>query len=143
MKELKNGDTVEFGAPVSMCQNCWEELREAIKMRGLDHLVSKNGHSLADRMQRMAAGDRGNDNFDPLIQATLAIYANMVRAFGAALGSPNAPPCILCWMNEHANDECDNPDCSGKHDSGHDWINYAADGQLKDAQKRGLVSLPN
>jgi len=114
---------------MKMCMDHWDELRAAIKERGLDHFVSGSGKELAERTVGALGGDDSVDVFDPLMSANIMIVGNAMNAAGfGILGNDKSGNeiCPICYGEKH------DPDV-GK------WISYAADGCLEYAQEMGFV----
>ena len=104
---------------MKLCDRHWEELRAAIKAKGIWDLVASSGEALKPVVERDLAGKAPErpEHFDPLLAATFAIYNNGLRAGGLYLMMPD----------EEGNDRC--PICEGLR-NGHadcaNWIGYAA-----------------
>ena len=112
-----------------MCKPHWDELREAIRARGIYDMVSANGPELAERLQ---AG-----KFDPLMSAHMAIVTNAMQVVGLDIMANNedgSERCPLCYLIGAC--PCNNDPCSFKT-----WINQAADDAAKTARElRGQPS---
>lgn len=120
---------------MKLCQRHWTELKEAITQRGLFHLVSKDGKIATERVVSELQSGSTEENYDPLMSATMMIYTNALKCFGLELMMDDAP-CPLCLLDKHA-EECTEENCA--RSSGHDWIRFAADGQLQYAQEKGII----
>lgn len=110
----------------------WNDLREAIKERGLWHLVSKNGEEAIKSVTNQIEGKE--HHYDPLMAGNFAIWSNALDAGGLYLMGKDENGneyCPLCELDKHTN--CD-PKASVK------WITGCADEQLKICQEKGLVS---
>lgn len=124
---------------MKMCQAHWDKLKAGITEEGLMKFVSNNGEQATEKIQQQAMGDDSNATYDPLMSANFAIWNNLLQQFGLGAMAPDAPPCLLCYMNECAKNGCGDPECKLKHDSGDDWIAYAVRDQVEEAKKRGLL----
>jgi hypothetical protein len=80
-------------------------------------------------------GDNSSSTYDPLMAASFAIWDNALEAFGIEIMYADAL-CPLCLMDNHKK-TCTEPGCEAQ--SGDDWIQFAADGQLEVARKMRLV----
>jgi hypothetical protein len=121
---------------LKICDDHWKKLRAAIELRGLSHLVIGSPEKAVNVLAAQASDSQGfKDTYDPLMAANFAIWNNALEAFGLNMMVDDAP-CPLCLMDDHAA-ECTEPDC--KKNSGLDWIEFAADGQLEVARQKGLV----
>jgi hypothetical protein len=127
---------------MKLCDDCWTKLKEAIEARGLMHLVAKNGQTATEMLTQQLKGNDCNETYDPLMSAFFAILGNLLDAFGLNILVDDAP-CPLCYLTECSKAGCGDPKCTRKHDSGEDWIRYAADDQLDQARKRGLIGQAN
>jgi hypothetical protein len=117
---------------LKICEEHWNKLRAAIELRGLSRFVAGGAQKAVNLLASSASF---GDTFDPLMAANFAIWNNALEAFGLNMMVEDAP-CPLCLMDKHAA-ECTEPDC--KKNSGLDWIEFAADGQLEVARQKGLL----
>lgn len=123
---------------MKFCLPHWDELKEAIKKRGLFHLVAKDGQAAVERMKEEMAGTQGDDNYDPLMTAHWMITGKALEMAGLYL--LHGDLCPLCELNSHAK--------KGAFPDGvvpsTEWINGCCDAVLKYCQERHLVtaSLP-
>lgn len=120
---------------MKLCQECWNELKEAIEQRGLMHLVAKGGEEAVKQIDAQLSGDTSARNYDPLMAANFAIWNQSLSSFGLGMMAPDAP-CPLCHKTE-IESVCTDPSCNKQ--SGHDWIRFAADDQLAYSRHHGLV----
>ena len=125
---------------MKICQEHWNQLREAIEQRGMGHLVAKNGETAAQNAVASLQGADTKETFDPLMNANFAIWSNSIQCFGIEIMAENAP-CPLCALDNHVK-ECTDEKCQFKQ-TGADWIGFAADGQLENAREKGLIGEPN
>lgn len=112
------------GAPMKICQPHWDELRRAIRDRGLEQYVSKDGADAAARLVRSMEEKQSKANFDPLMAAHTAILSNALRIGGLYILAPAEGGGLRC------------PICHLKRP---EWIDYAANDQLMTARELGLV----
>jgi hypothetical protein len=122
---------------MKICQEHWNKLKQAIELRGLSHLVAGNAEKATQMLLAQSDPTASfKDTFDPLLAANFSIWNNALEAFGLEMMAEGAP-CPLCLMDDHA-EKCTEPTC--KKNSGSDWIEFAADGQLEVAQQKGLTA---
>lgn len=124
---------------MKICADHWGKLKAAIELRGLTYLVAASGEKAVAMLEARIADPKADfkDTYDPLMAANFAIWNNALEAFGLGVMAEDAL-CPLCLMDKHAA-ECAEPECA--KNSGLDWIEFAADGQLEVARQKGLVSL--
>lgn len=128
---------------MKFCQAHWDKLHDAIKDRGLWHLVAKSGEAAQEAAKRQLEGTDTAADFDPLMSAHWAIYARAIDCGGLYLmgtdesGANDGDFCPLCELNKHA-DRTGMPEGQGEP-SDH-WINGCCDAQLEYARELGLVS---
>jgi hypothetical protein len=113
---------------MKMCQSHYEQLKDAIKDRGLWAMVSKSGIAAAQRMKKEldGTGDPKVDH-DPLLNAYFAIITNAMRVGGSYLLGQDIEGqeyCPLCELGTHL---------GNNHVI--EWINCAADDEKKLADK--------
>lgn len=106
---------------MKICQQHWDKLRRAIEDRGMTHLVSSSSSQAVVSLANQLKGTDTAADFDPLMNATGAIYATYVA--DAGLDSMMGDKCPLCEVGGLAGN----------------WINGACDDQLSRARKLGLV----
>lgn len=107
---------------MKMCMDHWTKLRTAIDTRGLSALVSESGEEAMSNLLDEANRGPTLDNFDPLLTAHNAIFANSVHI------DPHLAlldECPLCHLNHHHDDACQIQGCKGTPFEG--WIDAAAD----------------
>ena len=98
---------------ISFCKDHWEQCHQAIKDRGLWHLVSEDGEEAVERT--ISGAER---EFDPLLLLNLMITQAAIGCLGELLKG-DEPVCPLCRLD----------DCGGDSDgeTSEDWIKGAAD----------------
>ncbi len=151
---------------MNFCQEHWDMLKAAIESRGLMDLVAPDGETaVAQLAHQLEAGEAKPTNYDPLMSAMFAISGNaadlvknqggnalyiMVRTadeevpvegFPGYEGRtwPFCPLCPLCHINLAHEIFCKDPNCPLDKERGFDdWVNHAADDQIKAAEELGL-----
>ncbi len=101
-----------------ICQPHWKDLKQAIADRGLYKFVAGSGEEVVEKME--AGG------FDPLMHANIAITAAAVKDAGPEILVGDK--CPLCEVENQTAGLAAN------------WINGAADDELIEARKRGLIT---
>ena len=106
--------------PIAFCRPHWDQLRNAIKARGLWDLVSTSGEQARERLAH--PGPETLDSFDPLIAAHNLITNNALELLGPFTGCP-----VCAVLDKHAAEcECtDDTPCPADYGQ---WIDMAADG---------------
>lgn len=144
---------------MNICQDHWDRLREAIKDRGLDHLVAPDGEiAVAQVKAELEAGEQTPTSYDPLMGAYWAIASNAGQTIRESGGNPlysmmsgdeepvelpggegrTWPRCVLCYLNLAHELTCDG--CELPKVGGFDfYIERAADDALAKARELGLV----
>lgn len=112
---------------MKFCNPHWEELREAIKSKGMWDLVSRNGE---EAVKRLSDEDKKPESFDPLMSAHNMILGNALKAGGLYLLQGDY--CPLCELDK-------NNDKMGEHSK--DWIEGATNGCLEHCRELGLVKV--
>lgn len=136
-------------------------LEAAISERGLDSLIAPDGETAVAQLASQLESDGSTPtNYDPLMSAMFAISGNaadMVKKSGGnalyvmVRGTEEAPIlepgyegrtwpyCPLCHINLAHEIFCRDPDCKLDKERGFDnWIEHAADDQVKAAEELGL-----
>lgn len=121
---------------MKFCEAHWQRLRDAIKDRGLDGLVSKDGKEAAAKTVAELEGGPSKSTFDPLLGAHNAILSNTLRVVGLViLGADEKGEhyCPICYLTQ-------NCACGlGEKCEFFDWIERAADDARAHAVSLGLV----
>jgi len=102
----------------------WDALREAIKARGLWHLVAENGQQAVEHMVRDIQDENTILDFEPLMGSAMTISRLAMNVGGLAVLAPNEDgtmPCPVCFLQQF------------------DYIAAAADGAKAYAVEKGLV----
>ena len=124
---------------MKFCQPHWDDLRVAIRDRGLEQLVARSGAAAAKRLASEVQGRATDATYDPLMAAHNLILGNGLRVFGAGLMFGDR--CPLCTQQEHL-DGC--ADCRAKGgETPSDWIKYVSDGVLAYALAHKLIGKPS
>lgn len=134
------GAGIQEGDYMKLCQSHWDKLKQGITDAGLMRYVSNDGQQAVEKIDSQLKGDDSNDTYDPLMSANFAIWNNLLRIFGLEAMAPDAPECLLCYMDEAAKNGCGDTNCKEHHASGDDWVDYAVRDQVEQAKKRGLLS---
>lgn len=111
---------------MQFCQKHWDELRAAIDGRGLAKFVSEGGEEVARRM----SDPKHERDFDPLMDAHMAIVQNLAATFG--VGVLMIDGCPLCGA-------IDNCPCADEVCAYATWIGRAADDQRERAVALGMI----
>lgn len=120
---------------MQFCKSHWDELRAAVKNKGLWPFVSGSGEDLVERLKK----ELGNELTipDPLMTAHNMILGRALEAGGLYLMSkpPDAEHyCPLCELNKHAKQP---PPGGGVPSTW--WINGSTDKILADFKKQGWL----
>ena len=108
-----------------MCMPHWERLKAAVEEKGLMHLVKGNSEKLLSSVERQLKGTDTTADFDPLTNATFAIYAQCLRNVGLMAMQPDF--CPLCDVDEKGPSNSQN------------WIDGSTNDQLEIARNLGLM----
>ena len=116
---------------MKMCKAHWDELREAIRARGIYDMVAPTGEEAARRIAAAANGTATEKTFDPLMYAMMAIMGQGMRVAGIDIMMPKVDGgdhCPLCYLVENC--KCGKPECDFRT-----WIEKAADESLEAARE--------
>lgn len=119
------------------CQKHWDMQREAIKAKGMYHLVHKGGEQAMKHVLRQLKGEDKEQDFDPLLAANNAIFVNALNAVGLQLMVPDDSgklPCPICLVIKTC--KCGDPKCASRVEG---WTEFAANDVLEECKRRGLV----
>lgn len=86
---------------MKFCMDHWNELRGAIRDRGLESLVATSGQQAAAQTVAQLEGDKSAKTFDPLMAAHWAIVNRAMGMVGLAIMAPNddgTDRCPLCFL---------------------------------------------
>jgi hypothetical protein len=102
---------------MNLCPTHWNQLKQAIKARGLWDLVSADGAEAMAVMQHDLDGKPATkEKFDPLLAATFKIYENAIRAGGLYMMNQKEDGADYCAV------------CEAEAHNAPGWIDLAADG---------------
>lgn len=122
---------------MQICQQHWDALREAIKSRGLWHLVSKDGQTAAENLAKDTDEGRiSPERFDPLMQSFIMITAQAIEMFG--LMTMNDGFCPVCYSVEYYVNKTGQ---TTKEEVENFWINGPSDGVLTYCQEHKLCPM--
>jgi len=111
------------------CQPHWQRLKAAIEEKGMMHLAHGSGQKLAASIERQLTGTDSAADFDPLANATWAVYSQFLKNVG--LAGMDGDVCPLCDVDEKGPSTSQN------------WIDGSTDDQLATARHLGLMPPPN
>ena len=126
-----------------LCQKHWGELREAIRARGIYHLVAKDGESAMKRTVSEINGTADDSTFDPLMAAYWAITGRAMELGGLYLMGQDENKneyCPLCELDKFARNEDGSQPIPAASTQ---WINGCCDAQLRYCEEKGLVPKPS
>lgn len=120
---------------MQFCKDHWIQLKDAIRRKGMGHLIARSGEELANRMKKEAAGELVIS--DPLIIAHNQISAHALEKspYLMFLKEDGSHWCPLC-------DVRDKVGYKGDHEGVLDlnWIEGCTEGIKKNYIARGLIS---
>lgn len=117
---------------MQFCPPHWDALKDAVRERGMYHLVSPSGREVVDAAVRELKGQPEEPgDFDPLAKATWMIYGRFVETVG--LAAMNGDKCPLCECRDGFKA------AQGIEDGDKIWINGCTDSLLTEARERKLV----
>lgn len=117
---------------MKICDDHWGRLRDAIRERGIYHLVAQSGETamrqMADVIETQGMTLR---NFDPLMAAHNMIISEALNAGGLAIMVRNddgSERCPICFMSEQHDLYCTREGCALPKDGTafDSWIEFAA-----------------
>jgi hypothetical protein len=107
---------------MKLCPDHWEQLRFAVRVRGMEPYVSKN---MAELQKKLAAQDMKGAISDPLADAVAMIYQRALEDGGIYLLVGEI--CPLCELEKV------------QKGGGANWINGATDALAHEFRQRGLI----
>lgn len=118
------------------CDKHWEKTRDAIKERGLWHLVGRSGEEAVDRLIAEAQGTATDATFDPLLAVCNMVYGKAVELGGLWMltGEDKCPVCTAML-----------PQCRAENtpeEMERFWIDGPCDSILTYCTEKGLVPTP-
>lgn len=137
---------------MKFCSDHWEQLRVAIRSRGLDALVAESGAQAARNLTSEASEGATIDNFDPLMGAHNYIMGNAMDTISDVYRQNSlmlfadenehpewaCPICALNWCHAEHDRLCTQEGCN--YPKAYDWsesIDKAADVMLAEWKKLG------
>lgn len=82
---------------LKMCQLHLRQTKEAIRVRGLGHLVPKDAVEFIKKLEATARGDKPlSHTYDPLLALNLGICNAVVGIFGPGIVTGERSMCPLC-----------------------------------------------
>lgn len=122
---------------MKMCQPHWDQIREAIRVRGLSHLGASSGIEALERLNDELAGRATPDTYDPLMDANNMIWSKALEFGGLYLmgqKDDGSQYCPLCEVDIHTPARED-----GRPEAQH-WIEGCTDTILRHCREISLVS---
>lgn len=118
---------------MKFCMNHWEELKNAIKERGMWNLVAIDGHAAIYRTKQELEGTATDSTYDPLMAANFMISGKALEMGGLYLLSGNY--CPLCEL------ELNKPTDSEEYEKNWAtiWIQECTDSILNYCKERKLL----
>jgi len=114
---------------MALCNDHWDELRDAVREEGLEHLESKNPETAAVRTLAEFEESDDPEMFDPTMFAMWNMLANGSRIFGIPLLLIEG--CPICWLlTEHDLNCSHKPGCRTVEEIT-SWPTKAADASRK------------
>jgi|ERR1051325_724126 hypothetical protein len=121
---------------MKMCEKHWKMLLEAIKARGLWHLVAKSAEAAQEIADAQARGD--DSAFEPLIGASMLIHQEAFNSGGGYL--MNGEYCPVCEAMIHLQSV---PTAGGNYLSAEQiemsWIEGPSEAMLTLAREKSLM----
>jgi hypothetical protein len=108
-----------------MCQDHWQNLKHAIRQRGLWPLVTPSGYLAPETPEEILELNAAQFHFDPLMAASYLISQQAHAAFGST-----GFECPLCEVDRNLG-----------HGISHDWIDTDSDLLLQLCRDRHLVAV--
>jgi len=84
---------------LKFCQPHWDELKDAVKARGMWPLVAENGQAAINRMVDEIENRATDDTYDPLMSAHWMIASRALECGGLYLMTGEY--CPLCEVENH------------------------------------------
>jgi hypothetical protein len=122
---------------MKFCTPHWDQLKEAIRIRGLMHLVASSGEAAFERTVAELKGEETTANYDPLMTATYMIYGRAIDCGGLYLLAGDF--CPLCELDKNAR----NADGSIPQPlAATQWIEGCTDAVRDECVSKGLRPFP-
>lgn len=116
---------------MQFCMPHWERLKDAVRDRGMYHLVAKSGEEAHEAAVKQVQGDDSSEHWDPLASATWMIYGRFTEEVG--LDAMVGDKCPLCECREGFKA------AQGIENGDQIWIDGCTDSLLQEARDRKLV----
>ena len=129
---------------MNVCQKHWNVLREAVKVRGMDHLVAKSGQEAAQAMVDELNGTKTLDQWDPLMAMHFNLGGKIMERVGLAALQPGF--CYGCAIQDSYDSFDNHPELGPRPPEALDfqgWVDSCADAMLKYAREKKLVTEPS
>ena len=123
---------------MKICTQHWENLRIAIKSKGMWHLVAGSGEQLVERIKKELKDEATVE--DPLMAANMMIWSRAIKVGGIYLmgqKEDGSDYCPLCELDLHA-DPNDSNLKEGEKPS-ENWIEGCTEALRKENQAKGLI----
>lgn len=113
---------------MNWCQPHWDQLREAVRLRGLDGFIAKDGEQAAENMINQLEGE--DEVFDPLMGSWVRINLEMAESLtragrGHEILQMRCPMCLLVE--------------DGQPELVQNWIDGCTDNAKSYAIEQGLI----
>lgn len=123
---------------MKFCKEHWQALRAAVQVRGMDHLVAKNGAQAVNDAVAQLQGTDSLENWDPLMAAYWAISGRVLQAVGLPLLMGDH--CPLCLVQQDYETIKQTPRFDpALHTDATSWINSCTDSMQQYARQHGLI----
>ena len=122
---------------MQFCQQHWDSMREAVRLRGMEHLVARSGEEAVADLTAQLEGTATQQNWDPLMAAHWAILTRVMRSMGlAALGDF----CPLCEVQSSYDWAVKNMNpLPAEARSAQQWVDSCMDSMLEYARENKWV----
>ncbi len=110
---------------MKFCMPHWEALKKAVDDKGMTHLIHASGEAAIEACVRQVEGTDTAKDFDPLLNATWAIYGQFLHNVG--LAGMVGEICPLCDVEK------------SKPGRAQNWIDGSTNDQLEHARQLGLM----
>jgi hypothetical protein len=128
---------------MKFCQPHWDKLSEAIKARGLWHLVARSGQEATSRMKQELAGTETDATYDPLMSCHWKIFCRALQLGGLYLVQADlCPVCEALVRTPLKPDGDPAKEFRSKEELEAYWIDGPADSELAYAKEKGIVPTP-
>lgn len=118
---------------MQMCQPHWEQMKQAVKDRGMWHLVARDGKEAVDAAVRQLEGEENASDWDPLMAMNWNFFSAALEYGGLGVMGEDENGnqyCPLCLAKNHG----EVPEMDKM------WVDGCADAMLGHAREAGLVA---